>query len=75
MEDLFRVGVIANTHGVHGEVKVFPTTEDPKRFDWLKEVLLDEGKEKIPLMIQKVRYFKNLVIIKFKGKCYSVRGG
>ena len=49
MEDLFRVGVIANTHGVHGEVKVFPTTEDPKRFDWLKEVLLDEGKEKIPL--------------------------
>ena len=67
MEDLFRVGVIANTHGVHGEVKVFPTTEDPKRFDWLKEVLLDEGKEKIPLKIQKVRYFKNLVIIKFKG--------
>ncbi len=33
MEDLFRVGVIANTHGVHGEAKVFPTTEDPKRSD------------------------------------------
>lgn len=67
MEDLFRVGVIANTHGIRGEVKVFPTTEDPKRFDWLKEVLLDTGKEKMPLEIQKVRYFKNLVIVKFKG--------
>lgn len=67
MEDLFRVGVIANTHGIQGEVKVFPTTEDPKRFEWLKEVLLDTGKEKMPLEIQKVRYFKNLVIVKFKG--------
>ena len=67
MEDLFRVGVIANTHGIRGEVKVFPTTEDPKRFEWLKEVLLDTGKEKMPLEIQGVRYFKNLVIVKFKG--------
>ena len=67
MEDLFSVGVIANTHGIRGEVKVFPTTEDPKRFEWLKEVLLDTGKEKMPLEIQGVRYFKNLVIVKFKG--------
>lgn len=67
MEDLFRVGVIANTHGIRGEVKVFPTTEDPKRFEWLKEVLLDTGKENVLLEIQKVRYFKNLVIVKFKG--------
>lgn len=64
---MFRVGVIANTHGIRGEVKVFPTTEDPKRFEWLKEVLLDTGKENVLLEIQKVRYFKNLVIVKFKG--------
>lgn len=67
MEDLFRVGVIANTHGIRGEVKVFPTTDDPKRFEWLKEVLLDTGTEKIPLKINSVRFFKNLVIVKFKG--------
>lgn len=67
MEDLFRVGVIANTHGIRGEVKVFPTTEDPKRFEWLKEVILDTGKEKLPLEITNVRFFKNLVIVKFKG--------
>lgn len=67
MEDLFRVGVIANTHGIRGEVKVFPTTEDPKRFEWLKEVILDTGKEKLTLKISSVRFFKNLVIVKFKG--------
>jgi len=67
MEDLFRVGVIANTHGIRGEVKVFPTTDDPKRYEWLKEVLLDTGKEKLPLEISHVRFFKNLVIVKFKG--------
>ena len=67
MVDLFRVGVIANTHGIRGEVKVFPTTDDPRRYDSLKEVLLDTGTEKIPLKVSNVRYFKNLVIVKFKG--------
>ena len=32
MEDLLKTGIIANTHGLRGEVKVFPTTDDPKRF-------------------------------------------
>jgi 16S rRNA processing protein RimM len=67
MEDLFRVGVIANTHGIRGEVKVFPTTDDPKRFEWLKEVILDTGKEKITLEVANIRFYKNMVIVKFKG--------
>lgn len=66
MENLLRVGVIANTHGLKGEVKVFPTTDDPKRFKTLKEVILDTGKEKQNLTVQSVRFFKNLVIVKFK---------
>ena len=37
MEDILRVGVITTTHGLRGEVKVFPTTDDPKRFKKLKE--------------------------------------
>ena len=32
MQDLLRVGVITSTHGIRGEVKVFPTTDDPDRF-------------------------------------------
>ncbi len=67
MEDLFQVGVITTTHGVRGEVKVFPTTDDPARFKKLKRVLLDTGKEKLPLEISQVRFFKNLVILKFRG--------
>lgn len=67
MEDLFRVGVITNTHGIRGEVKVYPTTDDARRYRDLKEVLLDTGTEKIALEIQTVRFFKNLVIVKFKG--------
>ena len=32
MEDTLRVGVISSTHGVRGEVKVYPTTDDVNRF-------------------------------------------
>lgn len=62
-----RVGVYANTHGVRGEIKVFPTTDDTSRFKKLKKVYLDLGKEKMELEIQSVRFFKNMVILKFKG--------
>lgn len=65
--DLFRVGVIANTHGIRGEVKVYPTTDDVNRFDDLKNVILDTGKEKLELQVQGVKYYKNMVILKFKG--------
>ncbi len=67
MEDTLRVGVIASTHGIRGEVKVFPTTDDAKRFEKLKEVLLDTGKELKPMEMEQVRFFKNMVIVKFKG--------
>jgi 16S rRNA processing protein RimM len=67
MEDLLQVGAITQTHGIHGEVKVFPTTDDVKRFKKLKDVILDTGKEKITLEIEGVRFFKNLAILKFKG--------
>ncbi len=66
MEELFQVGVITSTHGIRGEVKVFPTTDDPRRFLDLEKVLLDTGRERIPLEIQNVRFFKQFVILKFK---------
>lgn len=67
MEDLLQVGIITSTHGVRGEVKVYPTTDDPKRFRRLKEVVLDTGKEKMNLEIEGVKFFKQFVILKFKG--------
>lgn len=66
MEELLRVGVIANTHGVRGEVKVYPTTDDVNRFKKLKETILDTGKETINLNVTSVKFFKNMVILKFK---------
>ncbi|MDE7206950.1 MAG: ribosome maturation factor RimM [Lachnospiraceae bacterium] len=67
MEDLLQVGAITQTHGLRGEVKVFPTTDDAKRFKKLKEVILDTGKEKTVLEIEGVKFFKQFVILKFKG--------
>ncbi|MGI6011109.1 MAG: ribosome maturation factor RimM [Ruminococcus sp.] len=67
MEQMLQVGVITSTHGLRGEVKVFPTTDDPKRFKNLKEVMLDTGKGQQRVEIESVRFFKNLVILKMKG--------
>ena len=66
MEQLLQVGVISSTHGVRGEVKVFPTTDDVKRFKKLKKVMLDTGKEQLPLEIEGVKFFKQFVILKFR---------
>ena len=66
MEQYLRVGVITNSHGIKGEVKVFPTTDDIKRFDYLEEAVIDTGKEYINVNVTGVKYFKNMVILKFK---------
>ena len=67
MEQFLRVGVISSTHGLRGEVKVYPTTDDPERFLDLDEVILDTGREHKILEIEGVKFFKNQVILKFKG--------
>lgn len=67
MEQLLQVGVISSTHGIRGEVKVFPTTDDPDRFRKLKQVILDTGREQKGLEIEGVKFFKQFVILKFKG--------
>ena len=68
MEDLYQVGAITQTHGIKGEVKVFPMTDDIKRFKNMKNLLLDGGKDGyISLEVENARPQKNLVILKFKG--------
>ena len=66
MEQYLRVGVIASTHGLKGEVKVFPTTDDPESFRKLKKVYLDTGKDYMPLKVTGIKFFKNQVILKFQ---------
>jgi len=67
MDNYLRVGVITTTHGLRGEVKVFSTTDDVKRFNDLKEIILDTGKELLTLEIEGVKFFKQFAILKFKG--------
>lgn len=67
MEEYLQVGVITGTHGIRGEVKVFPTTDDPARFKKLKKVFLDTGKEYLEMEIEQVKFFKQFAILKFKG--------
>ena len=67
MEQFLQVGVISSTHGIRGEVKVFPTTDDPMRFKKLKKVFLDTGRERLEFEVQSVRFFKQFAIVKFKG--------
>ncbi len=66
MEEYLQVGVITAPHGVHGEVRVYPTTDDAKRFSKLKECILETKKGRETVHIRSVKYQKNMVILGFK---------
>ncbi|MCR4650214.1 MAG: ribosome maturation factor RimM [Lachnospiraceae bacterium] len=65
-EDYLQVGVITSPHGVHGEVKVYPTTDDPARFKTLKEAILETRKGQVVVHPNRVKFFKNMVILGFE---------
>lgn len=66
MEDMFQVGIITSPHGVRGEVKVFPTTDDNNRFKKLKECYIEYKNELMPVKAKGCKFFKNMVILKFE---------
>lgn len=57
------IGKIINTHGIKGEVKIYPLTDDITRFDSLKEAYI--GEEKLKVNVIGVKYNKNMPIIRF----------
>lgn len=72
MRKFLRIGKIISLHGIKGEIKVFPTTDDIKRFDNLKECYIvnsddarDEEFENAEKFITAgVKYIKNTCILK-----------
>ena len=66
MQEKFRIGVISNTHGLKGEVKVFPTTDDVTRFEVIEKMYIDAKEGEILVHPVSARYFKQFVIVKFK---------
>ena len=67
MEDFFQIGIVTTAHGVHGELKVFPTTDDAKRFKKLKNLYIDNGKTTVTKKVESVKFFKQFVILKLEG--------
>ena len=67
INEWLRVGVITATHGLRGEVKVFPVTEDPGRFETLRTVKCAGRAGERMLEIANVRYFKQYVLLSFRG--------
>ena len=66
MEDKLRIGVITSPHGVRGDVKVYPTTDDIKRFSKLKTVLMGMDNDVKEVHVKSVKYQKNMVIVGFE---------
>lgn len=64
MVNLIDVGQIVNTHGLRGEVKVNPRTDDVYVFEDFEEVFFDDGKS---FKVENVRYQKNCVLLKLNG--------
>ena len=64
MEEFLKVGVITAPHGVRGEVRVYPTTDDPDRFRRLETVILQKGAGRETHRIQSVKFSKNMVMLK-----------
>lgn len=67
MEKFLKVGAVTAPHGVHGELRVFPTTDDPERFDDLDEVILERKSGREAHTVESVKYIKNMVILKLSG--------
>lgn len=64
MLEYLKIGQIINTHGVRGEVKVYPLTDNEKRFSKLKQVFIKNGEDFIKVDVQGVKYSNGLVILK-----------
>lgn len=62
------IGKITRPHGVKGGFKVFPLTNDPKRFSRIgNAVLVSPGGEERPCTVARVQYQSRLVILTCRG--------
>ena len=60
---LIETGKIVNTHGVKGELKVVPWTDDINVFSAFETLYIDN----VPYLVRQVRYQGSNVLLKLKG--------
>lgn len=66
IQEYLDIGKIVNTHGVKGELKILPFTDDITRFERLNSVLIKKSENDYDeYVIDNVRYHKDFVLIKF----------
>jgi 16S rRNA processing protein RimM len=63
MKDLISIGQIINTHGLKGELKVYPLTDDIKRFHKIKEVIINDERR----IVSWCKLQTDKVILKIEG--------
>lgn len=66
MKEYFEIGKITGTHGIRGTMRVFPTTEDPTRFERLKEIIVEIRGKQETFHIQKIAYHKQFILLTVK---------
>lgn len=67
MQPYLIVGKILKPHGVRGEVKVEPLTDDLRRFDKLEYIYIKNADKILPYKIGYVKYGHGVVYIKLEG--------
>jgi len=66
IEDFFDIGKIVNVHGLRGEIRVMPVTDDPSRFDLLDSVEVFQNSTSKTYSIERMRPHKALLVLKLK---------
>ncbi|MDR1663466.1 MAG: ribosome maturation factor RimM [Clostridiales bacterium] len=67
-EAFFEIGTVVKAQGIKGEVRVFPSTDDPERFSLLGEVFLSASGNGVKAYgVQSSRIHNNMVILKLSG--------
>lgn len=65
MNDKTLVGKIINTHGIKGNVKIYPYTDDPERFKDLEYLLVGDGFKELKIVDMFIQ--KGFVYVRFEG--------
>ena len=60
------IGVVGKAHGIGGEVRVIPETDQPERFTWLEVVYVGE-EEPQPVVVESARVHQSTVLLKLAG--------
>lgn len=61
------IGRVRAAHGIRGELKVEPMTDDPRRYEALTELYLERAGQSQRYIIQGVRYQKADILLKLEG--------